>query len=125
MIGDAAKNQAPNNPANTIFDIKRLIGRKFDDSTVQSDAKLFPFKCNILDCFVPFFILANICLVIEGSSDSSGKPVVNVEVNNELKTFNPEEVSAMVSDRRNFLGLRIKSFICINIVIYLFRFCAK
>jgi hypothetical protein len=44
IVGDAAKNQAASNPINTIFDVKRLIGRKFSDSTVQRDAKLLPFK---------------------------------------------------------------------------------
>ena len=44
LVGDAAKNQASSNPTNTVFDVKRLIGRKFTDPTVQRDAKLFPFK---------------------------------------------------------------------------------
>ncbi|KAK1363333.1 putative mediator of RNA polymerase II transcription subunit 37c [Heracleum sosnowskyi] len=44
FIGDAAKNQAALNPVNTVFDAKRLIGRRFTDSTVQSDMKLWPFK---------------------------------------------------------------------------------
>lgn len=44
LVGDAAKNQAPANPYNTIFDIKRLIGRKFSESDVQKDLKHFPFK---------------------------------------------------------------------------------
>lgn len=44
VVGDAAKNQAATNPTNTIFDVKRLIGRKFSDASVQKDAKLFPFK---------------------------------------------------------------------------------
>lgn len=48
LIGDAAKNQAASNPANTIFDVKRLIGRKFNDDSVQKDRKLFPFKCKLL-----------------------------------------------------------------------------
>ena len=44
LIGDAAKNQASSNPQNTVFDVKRLIGRKFTDSSVQKDQKLMPFK---------------------------------------------------------------------------------
>lgn len=44
LVGDAAKNQATINPQNTVFDVKRLIGRNFGDSTVQSDMKLWPFK---------------------------------------------------------------------------------
>merc|ERR1712013_358472 len=44
LIGDAAKNQVAINPTNTIFDAKRLIGRKYDDSTVQSDMKHWPFE---------------------------------------------------------------------------------
>jgi heat shock 70kDa protein 1/2/6/8 len=44
LVGDAAKNQAARNPTNTVFDAKRLIGRKFQDATVQSDMKHFPFK---------------------------------------------------------------------------------
>jgi len=74
LIGDAAKNQVAMNPTNTIFDAKRLIGRKFDDSTVQSDMKHWPFK-----------------VVSEG-----GKPKLEVEFKCEKKTFNPEEVSSMV-----------------------------
>jgi len=74
LIGDAAKNQVAMNPTNTIFDAKRLIGRKFDDPTVQSDMKHWPFK-----------------VVSEG-----GKPKLEVEFKCEKKTFNPEEVSSMV-----------------------------
>jgi len=44
LIGDAAKNQVVRNPTNTVFDAKRLIGRKFSDKTVQDDIKLWPFK---------------------------------------------------------------------------------
>ena len=44
LIGDGAKNQASMNPENTVFDAKRLIGRKFDDLTLQADIKHFPFK---------------------------------------------------------------------------------
>ncbi|EAU33801.1 78 kDa glucose-regulated protein precursor [Aspergillus terreus NIH2624] len=74
LVGDAAKNQYAANPKRTIFDIKRLIGRKFDDKDVQRDAKNFPFKI----------------------VNKDGKPVVKVEVNKEPKTLTPEEVSAMV-----------------------------
>jgi hypothetical protein len=45
LVGDAAKNQATSNPINTVFDVKRLIGRKFSDPSVVKDATLFPFKC--------------------------------------------------------------------------------
>ena len=74
LIGDGAKNQASMNPENTIFDAKRLIGRKFDDPAVQNDIKNFPFK------------------VI---SDDN-KPKIQATYKNELKTFQPEEISSMV-----------------------------
>ncbi|XP_037931225.1 heat shock 70 kDa protein cognate 4 [Teleopsis dalmanni] len=74
LIGDAAKNQVAMNPNNTIFDAKRLIGRRFDDATVQSDMKHWPF---------------------EVFSDG-GKPKIRVEYKSENKTFFPEEVSSMV-----------------------------
>ncbi|KAG2463709.1 heat shock 70 kDa protein-like [Polypterus senegalus] len=74
LIGDAAKNQVAMNPSNTIFDAKRLIGRKYDDHIVQSDMKLWPFK-----------------LVSDG-----GKPKVQVEYKGENKSFYPEEISSMV-----------------------------
>lgn len=75
LIGDAAKNQAAMNPVNTVFDAKRLIGRKFSDASVQSDMKHWPFK-------------------VVDSGD--GKPRVQVEFKGEAKRFQPEEVSAMV-----------------------------
>merc|ERR1712038_1539072 len=75
LIGDAAKNQVAMNPSNTIFDAKRLIGRKFDDTNVQKDAKLWPFK------------------VVK---DSGNKPKLEVEFKCELKNFTPEEISAMI-----------------------------
>ncbi|KAJ5721560.1 Endoplasmic reticulum chaperone BiP [Penicillium malachiteum] len=74
LVGDAAKNQYAANPTNTVFDIKRLIGRKFDDRDTQKDAKHFPFKV----------------------VNKDGKPNVKVEVNNSPKVFTPEEVSAMI-----------------------------
>merc|ERR1740127_175656 len=75
MIGDAAKNQAAMNPKNTVFDAKRLIGRKFSDSSTQSDLKHFPFK------------------VIAKEGD---RPCIIVEYKGEEKQFFPEEISSMV-----------------------------
>merc|ERR1712072_237860 len=75
LIGDAAKNQVAMNPTNTVFDAKRLIGRNFDDSTVQRDLKHWPFK------------------VVK---DDNKKPKLEVEFKCESKTFTPEEISAMI-----------------------------
>jgi L1 cell adhesion molecule like protein len=74
LIGDAAKNQVAMNPYNTVFDAKRLIGRKFTDAEVQADMKHWPFK------------------VI----DKDSKPIVQVEYRGEQKTFSPEEISSMI-----------------------------
>lgn len=74
LIGDAAKNQVAMNPQNSVFDAKRLIGRKFDDASVQADMKLWPFK-----------------VVNEAT-----KPKIQVEFKGEVKTFFPEEISSMV-----------------------------
>ncbi|KAF9387778.1 ATPase with role in protein import into the ER [Podila verticillata] len=74
LVGDAAKNQYAANPTNTIFDIKRLIGRRFDDKDVQNDIKHFPFKIR----------------------NQAGAPKVEVQVKGEPKTFTPEEISAMI-----------------------------
>ncbi|KAI6005503.1 heat shock protein HSS1 [Pisolithus albus] len=74
LIGDAAKNQVAMNPHNTVFDAKRLIGRKFDDAEVQADIKHFPFKV----------------------VNRAGKPYIQVEYRGETKEFTPEEISSMV-----------------------------
>ncbi|OIR57568.1 MAG: endoplasmic reticulum HSP70-like protein [Amphiamblys sp. WSBS2006] len=74
LIGDAAKNQARNNPENTVFDAKRLVGHKFDDTEIQKDLKSWPFK------------------IIKKDT----KPFFKVKYKNEDKTFSPEEVSGMV-----------------------------
>jgi len=74
LIGDAAKNQGSMNPTNTVFDAKRLIGRKFDDPTVQSDMKNWPFKVTNRD----------------------GKPKIKVQYNGDDREFLPEEISSMV-----------------------------
>jgi len=75
LIGQAAKNQCSRNPTNTIFDAKRLIGRKFSDPIVKADMKLWPFG------------------VKEGSG---GRPVIEVDFKGETRQFFPEEVSSMV-----------------------------
>lgn len=90
LIGDAAKNQVAMNPENTVFDAKRLIGRRFDDATVQADMKHWPFK-----------------VVSDG-----GKPKIEVNYKNERKIFAPEEISSMVllkmkETAEAFLGMKV------------------
>jgi heat shock protein 1/8 len=74
LIGDGAKNSASSNPSNTVFDAKRLIGKNFNDPTVQSDMKHFSYD------------------VI----NKDGKPFIKVQFKNEEKIFSPEEISSMV-----------------------------
>ncbi|KAK4193432.1 putative hsp70-like protein [Podospora australis] len=92
LVGDAAKNQFAGNPRNTIFDVKRLIGRSFSDKGVQADIKHMPFT------------------VARGKGD---KPLVEVSVGGEMKKFSPEEVSAMVLGKmrdvaEGYLGQKVK-----------------
>ena len=91
LIGDSAKNQASMNPKNTLYDAKRLIGRKFNDSVVQDDIKSWPFK------------------VIEKDE----KPMFEVNYLDETKTFHPEEISSMILTRmkevaESFLNTEVK-----------------
>ncbi|VDM44994.1 unnamed protein product [Toxocara canis] len=91
LIGDAAKNQLTINPENTVFDAKRLIGRDYNDKTVQEDMKVWPFK------------LIN----------KSNKPMVQLKVAKDTKTFAPEEISAMVLGKmkeiaESYLGKEVK-----------------
>jgi heat shock protein 1/8 len=91
LIGESARNQSAMNPNNTIFDVKRLIGRRFDDPIVQSDMKLWPYKV----------------------VNKEGKPHVQVEFKGETKTFSPEEISAMIlgkmkSSAEAYLGHEVK-----------------
>jgi len=91
LIGDPAKNQVAINPTNTIFDAKRLIGRKFDDATVQADMKHWPFTV----------------------VDVGTKPKLEVEYQNETKQFTPEEISSMVLTKMKetseaYLGCDVK-----------------
>ncbi|KAJ3213625.1 ATPase with role in protein import into the ER [Clydaea vesicula] len=91
LVGDAAKNQAPLNPYNTVFDAKRLIGREFSDKDVKADMKHFPFKV----------------------VDKGGKPAIEIEIKKGTKkTFSPEEISAMILGKmkevaENFLGHKV------------------
>mmetsp|Transcript_41089 Transcript_41089/g.133722 ORF Transcript_41089/g.133722 Transcript_41089/m.133722 type:complete len:662 (-) Transcript_41089:178-2163(-) len=92
LIGDAAKNQASLNPSNTVYDAKRLIGRRFTDAAVQHDMKLWPF----------------------GVVPKEGKPMIEVEVSGAKKVFSPEEISAMVLIKMKetaeaFLGKDVKN----------------
>ena len=93
LIGDAAKNQVAMNPHNTVFDAKRLIGRKFDDPSVQSDMKHWPFTL---------------------LSGTEGKPMIQVEYKGETKTFSAEEISSMVLTKMKqiaeaYLGKEVKN----------------
>ena len=83
LIGDAAKNQVARNPKNTVFDAKRLIGRKFADKIVQDDIKLWPFK------------------VEQGPGD---KPLIAVQFKGENKKFQAEEISSMVLTKMKEIG---------------------
>jgi L1 cell adhesion molecule like protein len=91
LIGDGAKDQAARNPANTIFDAKRLIGRKFEDESVKEDMKHWPFKV----------------------VNSGGKPTIEVEYKAETKRFRPEEISSMVLTKMKetaeaFMGEKVR-----------------
>ena len=91
LIGDSAKNQAAVNSVNTIFDAKRLIGKKFEDSQVQSDVKLWPFTIK--------------------KGDGS-KCLIEAEFKGENKTFQPEEISSMVLTKMKetaeaFIGTKV------------------
>merc|ERR1711903_239520 len=95
LIGDAAKNQCAMNPINTIFDAKRLIGRKFTDPVVQSDMKHWPFK------------------LISGDGDI---PRIQVQYKGEDKTFAAEEISSMVLTKMKetaaaFVGKDVKDVV--------------
>ncbi|BFZ20147.1 hypothetical protein BsWGS_23186 [Bradybaena similaris] len=92
LIGDAAKNQLTSNPENTVFDVKRFIGRNWQEPSVQSDIKHYPFKV----------------------TEKNGKPYVQVLTAEGEKTFAPEEISAMVLSKmkeiaESYLGKKINN----------------
>ncbi len=91
LIGDAAKSMSALNPTNTIYDVKRLIGRDFNDPALQEDMKSLPYKI----------------------VNSGGKPKVEVEFKGEVKQFTPEEISAMILTKmketaETYLGQPVK-----------------
>jgi len=93
LIGDAAKNQVSMNPTNTVFDVKRLIGRSINDATVQRDMKHWPFK------------------VVVGSTN---QPNIQVNYKGEDKIFSPEEISSMIlikmkETAESYLGKEVKN----------------
>lgn len=92
LIGEAAKNQATLYPSETIFDVKRLIGRRFSEESVQKDMKLLPYEIVNRD----------------------GKPQIRVKIGQEQKIMAPEEVSAVVLGRmkeiaETHLGQEVKN----------------
>jgi molecular chaperone DnaK (HSP70) len=74
LVGDAAKNQATMNPSNTIYDAKRLIGRRFEEESIQKDIKHYSF----------------------GVVNSSGKPMIQVEYEGKKTEFSPEQIGSMI-----------------------------
>ena len=92
LVGEAAKSQAAGNTANTIYDAKRLIGRKFSDPLVQEDIKRYPFKV---------------------VGDSSDRPQIVVQTKDGEKKFYPEEISAMLLQKmkqmvESYVGQEVK-----------------
>ena len=92
LVGEAAKNQAALNPKRTIYSVKRLIGRKYNDKEVQMDKKLLPYDI----------------------IDKDGKPYIQVETKGQKKIYSPEEISAMILTKmktvaENFLGTKVKN----------------
>ena len=97
LVGDAAKNQDASNPKNTIYDAKRLIGRKFSEPVVQSDMKLWPFD-------------------VKADPKGGDKPLIEVQHAGETKTFHPEQISAMVLGKmkeiaEQYLGEDVKDIV--------------
>ena len=92
LVGEAAKNQAALNPKRTIYSVKRLIGRKYNDKEVQMDKKLLPYDI----------------------IDKDGKPYIQVETKGQKKIYSPEEISAMILTKmktvaESFLGTKVKN----------------
>ena len=92
LIGEAAKNQGAINPTRTLYDVKRLIGRRYGDSTVQHDKKYLPYDI----------------------VDRDGKPYIKTQVKADQKQFSPEEISAMILIKmkeiaETYLGKKVRN----------------
>ena len=92
FIGESAKNQAVMNPENTVYEVKRLIGRKFSEPVVQRDIKNYSFKV---------------------TTNNDDKPYIEVNYLHETKLFTPEEISAMILTKMKetaeaYLGMPVK-----------------
>lgn len=92
LIGESAKNQASMNPTNTVYDVKRLIGRRFSDPDLQNDMKFLPYK-----------------IVSKG-----GKPNIQATVNGKTESYIPEQISALVLQKmraiaENYLGMEVNT----------------
>jgi len=97
LVGDAAKNQDASNPTNTVYDAKRLIGRKFSEQVVQSDMKLWPFE-------------------VKADPKGGDKPLIEVQHAGETKSFHPEQISAMILEKmkeiaEQYLGEDVKDIV--------------
>ena len=85
LIGDAAKNQLTSNPENTVFDAKRMIGRTWDDPSVQHDIKYFPFKV----------------------TNKNNKPHVDIQTGSGIRVFTAEQISAMILSKMKVCRRRV------------------
>ena len=89
LVGDEAKHQAAAKPNSTIFNVKRLIGRKYDDPVVQNNLKHWPFQLG----------------------DDLGKPKIIIEYKNQIKLFTPDEISALILRKCGNLGFKSERYV--------------
>ena len=92
VVGEEAKYQSPSNPRNSVYSVKRLIGRRFTDKEIQHDMKLLPYDI----------------------VDKDGKPYIRIHLKNEVKDLSPEEISAQVLKKmkeiaESYLGREVKN----------------
>ena len=99
LVGNAALNQASRNPTNTVFDAKRLIGRKFSDAIVQQDMEYWPFK------------------VVSSPNNHDDRPMIEVTYKGEKKRFMAEEISSMVLSKMKDVAQQYMGCEVVNAVI--------